>query len=215
MDASKLSEKHAEALDRAVALFWRKGYHATTMRDVESALGLHPGSIYGTFGNKEALFRMALARYGARIGQARDDVLAAAPSHLAGLAAFVRRVHPSARDDVPLPACMLARTAIEGGFPPGATQDQIEAQLAATEAAFTAAFEAAQAAGEIGASADPTALARWLHVQLAGLAIYAGRPGQAAKTRAMVEDLAARVEGLGHAAALSDPSRQGGPGMVL
>ena len=45
-----------EVLARAQALFWRKGYHTTSLKDLEAALNMRPGSIYAAFGSKEALF---------------------------------------------------------------------------------------------------------------------------------------------------------------
>lgn len=51
------------ALDRAVELFWREGYAATSVRDLCDAMGLLQGSFYAAFGSKEACFRRALVRY--------------------------------------------------------------------------------------------------------------------------------------------------------
>ncbi|MEU9132576.1 TetR/AcrR family transcriptional regulator [Kitasatospora sp. NPDC048540] len=50
-------------LDRAMLLFWRKGYEATTMNDLVDELGLGRGSIYAAFGDKHRLFLLALGRY--------------------------------------------------------------------------------------------------------------------------------------------------------
>ncbi|WP_441248327.1 TetR/AcrR family transcriptional regulator [Kitasatospora sp. McL0602] len=50
-------------LDRAVLLFWRKGYEATTMNDLVEELGLGRGSIYAAYGDKHRLFVLALGRY--------------------------------------------------------------------------------------------------------------------------------------------------------
>jgi TetR/AcrR family transcriptional repressor of nem operon len=50
-------------LDRAMRLFWRKGYEATAMSDLVEELGLGRGSIYAAFGDKHQLFVRALARY--------------------------------------------------------------------------------------------------------------------------------------------------------
>src|SRR6266566_10166481 len=54
-----------EALDRAMRLFWRKGYQATSVSDLTTAMGIKRASLYAAFGSKEALFRKALERYGA------------------------------------------------------------------------------------------------------------------------------------------------------
>ena len=45
-----------QALDRAVDLFWERGYHATSMKHIEQALDMRPGSLYATFGSKEGLW---------------------------------------------------------------------------------------------------------------------------------------------------------------
>ncbi|MGY4967405.1 TetR/AcrR family transcriptional regulator [Streptomyces sp. 900105245] len=50
-------------LDRAMLLFWRKGYEATAMSDLVQELGLGRGSIYAAFGDKHRLFVRALSRY--------------------------------------------------------------------------------------------------------------------------------------------------------
>jgi TetR/AcrR family transcriptional repressor of nem operon len=55
-----------EVLDRATALFWRKGYEATSVADLVKALGINRGSLYGTFKDKHALFLAALERYDER-----------------------------------------------------------------------------------------------------------------------------------------------------
>ena len=55
-----------QALDRALQLFWRKGYEGTSIADLTAAMGINPPSLYAAFGNKEALFRRALDRYEAQ-----------------------------------------------------------------------------------------------------------------------------------------------------
>jgi TetR/AcrR family transcriptional repressor of nem operon len=52
-----------QALDRAVELFWRKGYEATSIQDLVEALGINRSSLYGTFGDKHALYLAAIDRY--------------------------------------------------------------------------------------------------------------------------------------------------------
>lgn len=52
-----------EALQAAMVLFWRKGYEGTSLTDLTDGMGITRPSLYGTFGNKEELFRKALERY--------------------------------------------------------------------------------------------------------------------------------------------------------
>ena len=52
-----------KALDRALQVFWRKGYEGTSLPDLTKAMGINRPSLYAAFGNKEALFRKAIDRY--------------------------------------------------------------------------------------------------------------------------------------------------------
>ncbi|MEM9056363.1 MAG: TetR/AcrR family transcriptional regulator [Pseudomonadota bacterium] len=52
-----------DVLESALAVFWRKGYSATSLSDLTLATGLNKKSIYNEFGSKEALFDAVLARY--------------------------------------------------------------------------------------------------------------------------------------------------------
>jgi TetR/AcrR family transcriptional regulator, transcriptional repressor for nem operon len=46
----------ADVLDRAMVLFWKRGYEATSIRDLLTATGINRGSLYATFGDKKRLF---------------------------------------------------------------------------------------------------------------------------------------------------------------
>src|SRR5438067_7726583 len=51
------------ALDRALKVFWRKGYEGASLTDLTKAMGINRPSLYAAFGNKRALFRKAAERY--------------------------------------------------------------------------------------------------------------------------------------------------------
>ncbi|WP_448700648.1 TetR/AcrR family transcriptional regulator [Mucilaginibacter sp. AW1-3] len=52
-----------EVLNKAVDLFWLKGYNATSMQDLVDGLGISRSSLYDTYGDKHALFIKALESY--------------------------------------------------------------------------------------------------------------------------------------------------------
>ena len=52
-----------EALDKALRVFWQKGYEGASLPDLTRAMGINRPSLYAAFGNKEALFRKAVDRY--------------------------------------------------------------------------------------------------------------------------------------------------------
>lgn len=53
----------AEVLDKAIHLFWKKGYSATSIQDLVSHLGINRASLYDTYGDKEKLFQKAFEHY--------------------------------------------------------------------------------------------------------------------------------------------------------
>ena len=52
-----------EALERAMRVFWEKGYEGASLDDLTGAMGITKNSLYRAFGNKEELFLKALDRY--------------------------------------------------------------------------------------------------------------------------------------------------------
>ena len=59
-----------ELIERARDLFWERGWAGTSLKDLEAALQMKPGSFYAAFGSKERLYSLALEKYAAD-GQAR------------------------------------------------------------------------------------------------------------------------------------------------
>jgi AcrR family transcriptional regulator len=51
------------ALEAAMLLFWERGFEGTSMANLTQAMGLNPSSIYAAFGDKHALFSLAVRRY--------------------------------------------------------------------------------------------------------------------------------------------------------
>ncbi|WP_390910844.1 TetR family transcriptional regulator [Pseudosulfitobacter sp. SM2401] len=121
------------AIDAALTIFWKKGYHATSLKDLEGALNMKPGSIYAAFSSKETLFGLALERY---FDTSRSDFLAsvhAAPSPLVGLTRFVQKLGRTADDDTQSRACMLVKTVLNATQLDQAMSAQAERYLSSME----------------------------------------------------------------------------------
>ena len=73
------------ALDTAMHLFWRQGYQGTSLKDLENALSMRPGSIYAAFHSKEALYRECLARYNRMVIGVLEGLSAASDTVVAGV----------------------------------------------------------------------------------------------------------------------------------
>ena len=52
-----------EALQKAMELFWEKGYASTSLSDLTTHLGIGKGSFYATFNSKQELFEEAFELY--------------------------------------------------------------------------------------------------------------------------------------------------------
>ena len=164
-----------QSLDKAVNLFWEQGFHATSLKDLERALDMRPGSIYAAFGSKQALFEAALDRYAARGLDDLDKKLAEYASPIEGLAAYVRALGELREPAAPSRACLLVKSLLELGDREPLAKNKADSLLAAMEQHFVDAFRAAQANGELGPEQDPTMLGRRLQAEVMGLRAYAQR----------------------------------------
>jgi AcrR family transcriptional regulator len=74
------SFERATALRRAMEVFWARGYDGASLADLTAAMGINSPSLYAAFGSKEALFREAVALYGATEGTEIWTALPDAPT---------------------------------------------------------------------------------------------------------------------------------------
>ena len=161
-----------QALDRALDVFWRKGYEGATLCDLTAAMGINPPSLYAAFGNKEGLFRKALDRY----WEITDGLLGRGPRGAdgagsgRGAVARHRQVPERSLPSQGLP-CRARRTCLRRRrrlHPQGARDAPRQQPGADSRPA-----EAGQEDGDLPADADPAALARYLATVIEGMAVQA------------------------------------------
>ncbi len=106
-----LSFDREAGLHKAMLLFWRHGYEATTLNDLTSELGVKPSSIYTVFGDKKRLFLEAVSRY--LSGPiTSDSIINAAPTgREAAMGLLMASAHGFTGEDTPA-GCLLASSAI-------------------------------------------------------------------------------------------------------
>lgn len=183
-------------LERARDLFWRKGYHATSLKDLEHALALKPGSIYAAFGSKEALFCEALRVYARGSGDDFEKAYASGASPLSVLAQHARSLGTLCDQDRPARACMLVKTILEHPEEDSPVRQLAEDLMAETGARFVAGFERAKAAGELARDADAERLGLKFQSDVVGLRAFAQRSDGGRIVPALAEDLARSVEAM-------------------
>ncbi|MGV9269118.1 TetR/AcrR family transcriptional regulator [Kitasatospora sp. NPDC003701] len=155
-----------EVLASAMRLFRHRGYLGASLRDIEEATGLHPGSLYRTFRNKDGLFDAALAAYNERVVQERVRVHLLDPADsLAGIRSFFSSAIETGAE--PDPGCLLTNTAVES-FALPRTVAGVHHGLAAIEGGFADALTRARQRGDAPPELDVGATATHL------LALYQG-----------------------------------------
>ena len=65
-----------EILEKATALFWKQGYHATSIQNLVDHLGINRASIYATFGDKNKLYESAVKAYRTKSREQLEQSLA-------------------------------------------------------------------------------------------------------------------------------------------
>ena len=184
------------ALDRAVELFWSRGYYASSMKDIEKALDMRPGSLYATFGSKSGLFAEALQAYASRGGDNFREVVEESPDVVGGLKRYLRSFAGPCSGDAraPAQACMLVKTLLEVNAEDTALLTQVEAMLATIELRLCEALEKAKAQGELRADVACPRLARLLQAQIIGLRAFAERSVPGAQIEALADDMAGMLD---------------------
>ncbi|MFD9735172.1 TetR/AcrR family transcriptional regulator [Umezawaea sp. NPDC059074] len=162
-----------EALDRAVAVFWRQGYGATTLDDLTTAMGINRPSLYNTFGNKETTFGLAVRRYAETEMAYLADALVLPTAR--GVAEHYLRGNLLAVTALGKPHGCLT---VQGGLA-GRTDDQLRVvellsdYRSGTEARLASRFRAAVAQGDLPRTEQPAELAKYLFTVATGLAVQA------------------------------------------
>ena len=161
-----------EALDRALRVFWRRGYEGATLPDLTAAMGINRPSLYAAFGSKEELFRKALDRYvegpAAFVREALNEPTARAVAErlLGGTIDLVTdRRNPR--------GCLIVQGALACGETAESVRREVAARRVAGEVAVRQRFERARADGDLPAEADAADLARYVVTVMRGMAVQA------------------------------------------
>ncbi|HSH86162.1 MAG TPA: TetR/AcrR family transcriptional regulator [Methylophilus sp.] len=161
-----------EALEKALQIFWKRGYEGASLAELTETLGVNKPSLYAAFGNKEELFMKALSKY------------------VAGPVAFVREVvnEPTARDVAQTflykaaefltepshpKGCMVVQGALSGGESAEMIKSVLIQYRTAYEKVLTKRFEQARNDGDLSSDTNPESLAKYLATLHQGMSVQA------------------------------------------
>lgn len=185
-----------KTLTAAMSLFWDKGYHATSLKDLEAALEMKPGSIYAAFKSKENLYLLALDKYFETSRGLFRKMIAHADSPLSALADHLRAFASLSTEDAARQACMLTKTIVDTRSTDAVIADRSRAHLQSMRIEIAKAFEAAIALRELPADTDPTRLARRYQANLTALRLELHQGTDQTELNDLAEDMAREVEAL-------------------
>lgn len=174
-----------KVLDAALCLFWRKGYEGTSYADLTAAAGVERPALYAAFGNKEALFRRALARYDERY---LDYIPAALqlPTAREVAAHFLYKAVELNTRYPDRTGCLGINGVMAGSDDAEPVRRSLAEFRAAGQERLRERFERAQAEGDLPNTAKPAALAAFVMTVTQGIAVQA----KAGASREMLEAVA-------------------------
>jgi AcrR family transcriptional regulator len=159
-----------EALDQAQTVFCRLGYDAASLSELTKAMGINSPSLYAAFGSKEGLFRAVMDRYALQRVQYLEAALEAptARETVQSILAVAARLYSEDKDQA---SWLVMRGGAACGCPTIA--DDLSRRRERIETALRERFVRAVQEGDLAATCDPTALARYVMSILTGMGIQA------------------------------------------
>lgn len=176
-------------VDKATNLYWKKGYHATSMRNLQDEVDLRPGSIYAAFGSKDGLFSETLKNYTDVTINQLEQFKIAYDSPLQALKAFVKAQVIDTQCDAPNGMCMLAKTIGELSEDNQDLIDITKEHLGEITNKFAEIIEDAKNYGELCKYKSTYDLASYLQIQITGLRTYAKLQDDKSKLDIMINDI--------------------------
>lgn len=173
-------------LDRAMRLFWRQGYEATSVQDLVAATGLNRASLYNAFGDKHSLFLAAIERYLETVSGARLAALEAPGPALPALRRYFDDLIAFSLGEGRRLGCLLTNSAVELSPRDPLCEERLRGGLARVEDTLYRVIRRGQRQGEIATGRDPRALARFLLGLVQGLRVMARLDPQEDRLRDLV-----------------------------
>src|ERR1700722_6331985 len=167
------------AVERAMGVFWSRGYYATALPDLLRATKLSRGSLYAAFGDKHSLFLRALDRYIADALRRMDIELAPPGGPIDGLRAYLAGYVDRTSGANGRRGCLLVATAMELAGQDAEVGRRVAGFFKAMEAKLADALSRAKMAGQLADGVEPSSAARILVCFVEGLRVI----GKTAPTR--------------------------------
>lgn len=171
----------AQALQKAMEVFWSKGYEGASLTDLTEAMGINSPSLYGAFGSKEGLFREAVELYRNTEGGSSRRALQDAPTARAGIESMLMAAAERFTAPGQPPGCMIVLGAPSGSVNHASVGGFLCDNRRDMQGRILARLNAGVTQGELPVGADVKSLAAFYTTVLHGMSIQA-RDGASRKT---------------------------------
>jgi AcrR family transcriptional regulator len=186
-----LSFDREDGLHKAMLLFWRHGYEATSLNDLTSALGVKPSSIYTVFGDKKRLFLEAVSRYLSGPITSNSIISEASNAREAAMGMLNAAAHGFTGEDTPA-GCLLASSAISCSHSASDVKEELAAIRRGIEEQLRQKVLASIASGSMPGHTDADALAGLTMAVIQGMSTLA-RDGASREKLLQVVDSAMKA----------------------
>ena len=159
-----------KALEKALEVFWRKGYDGTSLADLTDAMGINKPSLYAAFGNKEQLFIKAIELYESRPNAFFFEALSQKTAYAVAEYMLFSAADELADDSHPN-GCVIVQGALSCSEAAASVKEALITKRLRHETQIAQRFSEAKQAGDLPESADPEVLARYLGTVLQGMTI--------------------------------------------
>ena len=160
------------ALDAAMRVFWEKGYEGTSLDDLTQAMGINRSSLYASFGDKEQLFKQAIAHYAEGPAAYVEESLRR-PTARTAIEALLKGTLALLTDPTHPRGCL----SLQGGLTCGSGAEPVKQALVEWrrrgEAAIEKRMKQARKEGDLPLGIDPKDLARYVAIVMTGLGVQA------------------------------------------
>lgn len=106
--------KEEEVIQKAMNLFWRNGYEATSVRMLEKEMGINQFSIYSSFGSKQGVFFECIKAYKTELDSIRN-VLKESSNGIVGIKQFFYDFLEFTKENQEGKGCLVCNTVSELG----------------------------------------------------------------------------------------------------
>ncbi|HXB71639.1 MAG TPA: TetR/AcrR family transcriptional regulator [Candidatus Acidoferrales bacterium] len=179
-----------QALEAAMRVFWEKGYEGATLADLTEAMGINRSSMYAAFGDKEALFRLAIARYAEGPARYVREALKQ-PTVRAVVEALLRGALELLTDPSHPRGCLSVQGALACGSDAEPIKQAMIEWRKQGESDIQNRLQRARREGDLAKDVDAGDLARYISTLLTGLGVQAANGSTRAEMTRLV-DLALR-----------------------